>query len=198
MAKNKELAKYLADYVSTEVERSMEIEGFGAWDAGDMEEWIKAGLEAYESINDTTPENAKLYHITYREEFLCTVRAVSEEDAIDKARASTEWELITGDIWLDYAVCELAEETPAIDKRIRTIEQLKELAADPDGLDCYILLNGGLHSSKQLWFYPDDKTFHVLNLIDGSEQNLTEEEILSPASSNFAEAMLKGALISER
>ena len=47
----KELAKYLADYVSTEVERSMEIEGFGAWDVGDMQKWIDSGLEAYESIN---------------------------------------------------------------------------------------------------------------------------------------------------
>jgi len=44
----KKAAKYLADYVSTEVERSMKIEGFGAWDTGDMQGWIESGLEAYE------------------------------------------------------------------------------------------------------------------------------------------------------
>lgn len=45
----KEVAKYLAEYISTEVERSMEIEGFGAWDTGAMQGWIESGLDAYES-----------------------------------------------------------------------------------------------------------------------------------------------------
>jgi len=52
-SEKKALAKYLADYVSTEVERSLEREneGFGAWDTGNMQAWLESGLEAYESIN---------------------------------------------------------------------------------------------------------------------------------------------------
>ena len=79
------------------------------------------------------------------------------------------------------------------DRRIKTIEQLKELAKD--GLDCFILLNGGLRSSKHIRYYPDDNSFYVLNLIDDSEQELTESQILDSAYSNIGEAMKKGALI---
>ena len=81
------------------------------------------------------------------------------------------------------------------DKRIRTIEQLKELAKDDNGLDCFILLNGGLRSSKHIRYYPDNNSFYVLNLIDGSEQELTESQILDREYSNINEAMKKGALI---
>ena len=79
------------------------------------------------------------------------------------------------------------------DKRIKKIEQLKELAKD--GLDCFILLNGGLRSSKHIRYYPDDNSFYVLNLIDDSEQELTESQILDSAYTNIGEAMKKGALI---
>ena len=79
------------------------------------------------------------------------------------------------------------------DRRIRKIEQLKELAKN--GLDCFILLNGGLRSSKHIRYYSDDNSFYVLNLIDDSEQELTESQILDSAYSNIGEAMKKGALI---
>ena len=82
------------------------------------------------------------------------------------------------------------------DKRVRTIEQLKELAKD-DGLDCYILLNGGLRSSKHIRYFPDDNSFYVFNLIDDSEQELTEAQILDSGYSNIGEAMKKGALIKD-
>ncbi|MBM4103155.1 MAG: hypothetical protein FJ263_03770 [Planctomycetes bacterium] len=81
------------------------------------------------------------------------------------------------------------------DKRIKTIEQLKELAKADNGLDCFILLNGGLRSSKHIKYYPDDNSFFVLNLIDDSEQELTESQILDGAYTNIGEAMKKGALI---
>lgn len=81
------------------------------------------------------------------------------------------------------------------DKRIKTIEQLKELAQNDNGLDCFILLNGGLRSSKHIKYYPDDNSFFVLNLIDDSEQELTESQILDGAYTNIGEAMKKGALI---
>ena len=81
------------------------------------------------------------------------------------------------------------------DKRIKTIEQLKELAKTDNELDCYILLNGGLKSSKHIRYWPDDNSFFVLNLIDDSEQELTESQILDSAYSNIGEAMKKGCLI---
>ena len=80
------------------------------------------------------------------------------------------------------------------DKRIRTIEQLKELTKK-GGLECYILLNGGLRSSKYIRYYPEDKSFYVFNYIDDNEQELTEAQILDSTYSNIAEAMRKGALI---
>ena len=79
------------------------------------------------------------------------------------------------------------------DRRIKKIEQLKDLAKN--GLDCFILLNGGLRSSKHIRFHPDDNSFYVLNLIDDSEQKLTEAQILDSAYTNIGEAMKKGALI---
>ncbi len=82
------------------------------------------------------------------------------------------------------------------DRRITTIQQLKELAKD-DGQDCYILLNGGLRSSKHIRYFPDDNSFYVFNLIDDSEQELTEAQILDSGYSNIGEAMKKGALIKD-
>jgi len=79
------------------------------------------------------------------------------------------------------------------DRRIKNIEQLKKLAKD--GLECFILLNGGLRSSKYIIYNPDDNSFYVLNYIDDSEQELTEKQILDKSYSNIAEAMEKGALI---
>ena len=81
------------------------------------------------------------------------------------------------------------------DKRIRNIEQLKTLAKNENGLDCFILLNGGLRSSKHIRYYPDDNSFYVLNLIDDSEQELTESQIIDKVYTNIGEAMRKGALI---
>lgn len=80
-------------------------------------------------------------------------------------------------------------------RRIKTIEQLKELASGEYGLDCFILLNGGLRSSKHIRYFPDDNSFYVLNLIDDSEQKLTESQTLDSAYTNIGEAMKKGALI---
>ena len=79
------------------------------------------------------------------------------------------------------------------DKRIRTIEQLKGLAKD--GLECFILLNGGLRSSKYICYHPEDNSFYILNYIDDSEQELTESQLLDSEYTNIAEAMEKGALI---
>ncbi len=81
--------------------------------------------------------------------------------------------------------------------RIKTIEQLKELAQREGGLDCFILLNGGLRSSKYIEYHPDDNSFYVLNFIDSSEHELTESQILDSTYTNIGEAMKKGDLIME-
>ena len=79
------------------------------------------------------------------------------------------------------------------DKRIKTIGQLKQLAKN--GLECFILLNGGLRSSKYISYNPDDNSFYILNYIDDTEQRLTEAQLLDKSYTNIAEAMEKGALI---
>ena len=82
------------------------------------------------------------------------------------------------------------------DKRIRTIQQLKELAKK-GGLECYILLNGCLRSSKHISYCPEQNCFYVYNYIDDSEQKLTEAQILDSEYSNIGEAMEKGCLIKD-
>ena len=79
------------------------------------------------------------------------------------------------------------------DKRIKTIGQLKQLAKD--GMECFILLNGGLRSSKYISYNPDDNSFYILNYIDDTEQELTETQLLDSEYTNIGEAMEKGALI---
>jgi len=79
------------------------------------------------------------------------------------------------------------------DMRIKTIAQLKDLSEK--GLECFILLNGGLRSSKFIRYNPDDNSFYVFNYIDDSEDVLTEAQILDKSFGNIAKAIEKGALI---
>ena len=81
------------------------------------------------------------------------------------------------------------------DKQIKTLKQLKELAVADGGLDCYILLNGGLRSSKNIRYSPNNHRFYVGNLIDDSEQELTEDQIFDCVYTHIGEAMKKSALI---
>jgi len=79
------------------------------------------------------------------------------------------------------------------DRRIRTIRQLKKLAKN--GLECFILLNGGLRSSKYISYHPEENKFYVFNYIDDSEQELTESQLLDSEYTNIGQALEKGALI---
>jgi len=81
------------------------------------------------------------------------------------------------------------------DKRIRTLEELK--VAAKDGLDCFILLNGGISSSKHIWYDPDDDHFEVIHMIDGSEEWISSADIMDHAKSNIGLAMSKGSLIKD-
>ena len=79
--------------------------------------------------------------------------------------------------------------------QIRTITQLKKFSKN--GLNCYILLNGNLRSSKHISYCADKNRFLIFNLIDGSEQELTESQIFDSKHSNIGEAMKKGCLITD-
>lgn len=80
-------------------------------------------------------------------------------------------------------------------RRIDSIEQLKVLAKE--GLDCFILLCGGLRSSKYIRYDLQDDRFYVLNLIDGSEQKLTESQLLDSAWTHIGQAITQGALFAD-
>lgn len=77
-------------------------------------------------------------------------------------------------------------------KRIRTMAQLKRRSRD--GGDFFILLNGGLRSSKRIEWHEEDKVFCVVKEIDDTVQELTEEQIMDREYTLIGEAMQKGAL----
>ena len=79
-----------------------------------------------------------------------------------------------------------------IPTKIESIEQLKEKAVN--GCDCFILLNGCLRSSKHIWYDPECNDFEIIHMIDGSEEILTEKQLMDKEFSNIGHAMTKGAL----
>ena len=78
------------------------------------------------------------------------------------------------------------------DRRIHMIEQLKKLAEK--GVECFILLNGGLRSSKYIEYDCETNSFYIFNYIDDTEQTFTEAQILDSSCCSIREAMEKGAL----
>lgn len=77
-------------------------------------------------------------------------------------------------------------------KRITSIKQLKKLAGREEGLDCFIRLNYKFRSSKHIVYY--DEIFYILNEIDESEDELTEEQLFDNSFTLIGEAMLKNQL----
>lgn len=80
-------------------------------------------------------------------------------------------------------------------KQIKSLAQLKKTLKSGDGKDFFILLNYGGRSSK--WVSFDGKTFYVINFIDGSEQELTPEELMDEKLTNIGRAIKKGAFYLE-
>jgi hypothetical protein len=83
---------------------------------------------------------------------------------------------------------------------VKNFAELKQLASREQGLDCFIVLNYGLRTSKHIRTVdgcPNGKTFYVFNLIDDSEFYLTDEEIQNPDVTVIGEALEKGVLIAE-
>ena len=78
-------------------------------------------------------------------------------------------------------------------KKIKSWEQLKDLAGSDNGCDCFIKISGGLKSSKHITYDGQDE-FFVLNLIDESKQVLTEKQMKDKDVTNIGFALNVGAL----
>ena len=76
--------------------------------------------------------------------------------------------------------------------QVKSTDQLKTILADGETKDFFILLNYGLRSSKAI-SYDGSSTFYVLNEIDDTEQELTEQELMNSDITNIGEAINKGA-----
>lgn len=78
--------------------------------------------------------------------------------------------------------------------RITSQEQLDTLIEDGlnNPLDCFVLLNYGLHSSKEITFN-DYGDYCIYNECDDSEEIISHDNFMS---SFLGEAIIKGALYS--
>jgi hypothetical protein len=76
--------------------------------------------------------------------------------------------------------------------QVKSTDQLKTILADGETKDFFILLNFGLRSSKAI-SYDGSSIFYVLNEIDGTEQELTEQELMNGDITNIGKAINNGA-----
>jgi len=76
--------------------------------------------------------------------------------------------------------------------RIENIEQLNGMSRGKTQLDCYVLLNGGLRSSKTLMF-EEDGGVNVINEIDDTSEGFDSLEEMAKGHSTIKEALEKGA-----
>ena len=76
-------------------------------------------------------------------------------------------------------------------RQIKNLSELKKLASKKS-CKCSILLNFGLRSVKDIRYYPDKQLFKVFNEIDGTTQELTENQLST--ETNIIKALTNGAL----
>jgi hypothetical protein len=83
--------------------------------------------------------------------------------------------------------------------KIKSIAELKKLCEQKgdENLECFIALNGGVISRKLINYDEDTKKFWILNLIDESEQELTEIEINDDSLTNIGKAIRLGSFYQE-
>lgn len=80
--------------------------------------------------------------------------------------------------------------------RIKTPGELLEaIALKP--LRFFIMLNYGTESSKRIGYDRRRRVFKIRNLIDGSRQELTCTQLMSPKRSHIGPAMRGGAFYAE-
>lgn len=61
----------------------------------------------------------------------------------------------------------------------------------------FILLNYGAWSVKRIRYRPRQRVFSIHNEIDGTRQELTASQLMSPRSSNIGPAMRAGCIYAE-
>ena len=77
--------------------------------------------------------------------------------------------------------------------QVKSLSDLKQRIYDGTR-DFYIQLNFGLRSSKYMDMTVDGKKFYVTNEIDGTEQELTEQQLMDRTYTNIGYALQHGAL----
>lgn len=80
--------------------------------------------------------------------------------------------------------------------RIKTPGELLE-AIERRPFRFFILLNYGAWSVKRIRYRPRQKVFSIHNEIDGTRQELTCAQLMSPRNSNIGPAMRAGAFYAE-
>lgn len=79
--------------------------------------------------------------------------------------------------------------------RVTSVEELKRLATVEGGVLFYILLNGGLKSVKRIEWDEPGKSFCILNEIDDTHQDLTEQELAT--ETNIVKAIERNAFFKD-
>ncbi len=79
-------------------------------------------------------------------------------------------------------------------KQIKSVNQLIEVCST-QGQEFFILLDGGLRSSKSISYNQRSKKFLVHNYIDSTTQRLTSRQLHT--QSNIGRAILKGRFFQE-
>ena len=75
------------------------------------------------------------------------------------------------------------------------MQQLKR--ESKQGAEFFILLRFNLRSTKWIKWDVKDKVFNVINFIDGSEQILTEKQLMDQGWTNIGHAINSGWLFKE-
>ena len=75
--------------------------------------------------------------------------------------------------------------------KVMSVEQIQHLIEEKNIHDFFVLLNGGLRSSKTIDY--DEGYFNVVNEIDGTEQNLSYKDMENEELTNIGKAIKCGA-----
>ena len=80
--------------------------------------------------------------------------------------------------------------------KIKSLQQLKR--ESKNGAEYFILLRFNLRSTKWIEWDAQNKVFNVINFIDGSEQTLTEKQLMDQEWSDIGHAINCGWLYKDR
>ena len=79
--------------------------------------------------------------------------------------------------------------------KIKSMQQLKR--ESKQGAEFFMLLRFNLRSTKWIEWDAQNRVFDVINFIDGSEQTLTEKQLMDQGWTNIGHAINSGWLFKE-